>query len=179
MADTATVGIAATGTQSRPRLPRIPVLVLGLSLSIFLALTYLLCALFLALFPDMPVSHSFLGLFVPWFKSLDWYDLLNGLIEAIVDGWYIAAVFGTLFDGDPSLPDCQRRLVMLSGRRRKSRSIGYGRQQQHAKSYRQSCTVTSVTSCLLFLQNQHPPLFPRRYKWRWVAIVGKQGDGAG
>ncbi len=98
MADTATVGIAATGTQSRARLPRIPVLVLGLSLSIFLALTYLLCALFLALFPVMPVSHSFLGLFVPWFKPLDWYDLLNGLIEAVVDGWYIAAVFGTLYN---------------------------------------------------------------------------------
>lgn len=98
MTDTATAGVAATGTQPRARLPRIPVLALGISLSIFLALTYLLCALFLALFPDVPVSHSFLALFVPWFKPLSWYDLLNGLIEAIVDGWYVAVVFGMLYN---------------------------------------------------------------------------------
>jgi hypothetical protein len=98
MADTAAMSTAETGNQSRARLPRIPVLVLGLSLSIFLALTYLLCALFLALFPDAPVSHSFLGLFVPWFKPLSWSGLLNGLIEAIIDGWYFAAVFGVLYN---------------------------------------------------------------------------------
>jgi hypothetical protein len=98
MANSAADGMVATGTQSRARFPLIPVLVLGLSLSIFLPLTYLLCALFLALFPDVPVSHSFLGLFVPWFKPLDWHVLLNGLIEAIVDAWYFAAVFGTLYN---------------------------------------------------------------------------------
>jgi 2TM family of unknown function (DUF5676) len=98
MAETATLGIGATRAQWRTRLPRIPVLVLGLSLSIFLGLTYLFCTLVLVLFPNLPVSHSFLGLFVPSSKPLDWYDLLNGLIEAIVDGWYVAAVFGTLYN---------------------------------------------------------------------------------
>ena len=89
---------ARTGYRSRTRLPRIPVLVLGLSLSIFLVLTYVLCALFLVLFPNVPVSHSFLGMFVPLFKPLDRYDLFNGLPEAFVDGWYFAVVFGTLFN---------------------------------------------------------------------------------
>ena len=46
----------------------------------------------------MPVSHSFLGPFLPWFKPLDWYGALNGLIEAIVYGWYIALVFGMLYN---------------------------------------------------------------------------------
>ena len=98
MADTAVMSSAGTGSQSRVRLPRIPVLVFAISLSIFLALTYLLCALFLFLFPNVPVSHSFLGLFLPWFKPLGWSALLNGLIEAIVDGLYIAAVFGVLYN---------------------------------------------------------------------------------
>ena len=98
MADTAVMSTAGTESQSRAHFPRIPVLVFGLSLSIFLALTYLLCAIFLVLFPDVPVSHSFLGLFVPWFKPLSWIDLLNGLMEAIVDGWYFAAVFGVLYN---------------------------------------------------------------------------------
>ena len=98
MAYNATVDVPAGSNQSRVHLPRVPVLALGVSLSIFLALTYVLCALFLALFPDAPVSHSFIGLFVPWFKPLGWYDLLNGLIEAVIDGWYIAVVFGILYN---------------------------------------------------------------------------------
>ena len=97
MADATTTGSMVTG-RSAVHLRRIPILAFGVSLSIFFALTYLLCALFLVLFPDVPISHSFLGLFVPWFKPLTWYDLLNGLIEAIVDAWYVALVFGTLFN---------------------------------------------------------------------------------
>ena len=92
MADIAKAGVSTSGRS----LPRIPVVALGIALSVFLALTYVLCAMFLLLFPDVPVSHSFLGLFVPWFKPLNWYDLLNGLIESLVDGWYVALVFGTL-----------------------------------------------------------------------------------
>ena len=85
-------------TDAVRRLPRIPVWAFGISLSVFLALTYALCALFLLLFPAFPVSHSFLGLFLPWFKPLGWFDLLNGLIEALVDGWYVALVFGMLYN---------------------------------------------------------------------------------
>ena len=94
MVDPSGVGTTASGG----RLPRIPVWAMGLALSIFLVVTYILCALFLILFPDVPVSHSFLGFFVPWFKPLSWYDLLNGLMEAFVEGWYIALVFGMLYN---------------------------------------------------------------------------------
>ena len=94
MVDPAGTGAAV----SAGHLPRIPVWALGISLSVFLALTFILCALFLVLFPGMLVSHSFLGPFLPWFKPLDWYGALNGLIEAIVYGWYIALVFGTLYN---------------------------------------------------------------------------------
>lgn len=79
-------------------LPRIPVAPLGISLSVFLALTYGLCALFLVLFPDLPISHSFLGLVLPWFKPLGGYDLLMGGIEVFVLGWYVALVFGPLYN---------------------------------------------------------------------------------
>jgi hypothetical protein len=40
MADTVTMSSAGTESKSRTRLPRIPVLVFGLSLSIFLALIH-------------------------------------------------------------------------------------------------------------------------------------------
>lgn len=94
MADLANSGVKFSGRS----LPRIPVWALGISLSVFLVLTYVLCALFLALFPDVPVSHSFLGLFLPWLEPVTWYSLVTGLIEALVDGWYVALVFGTLYN---------------------------------------------------------------------------------
>jgi len=98
MVDRASAQTGLVGDQPGNRLPRIPVVPFGIALSAFLALSYLLCVLFLVLFPGAPVSHSFLGLFQPWLAPLLGYDLLMGLIEAIVLGWYVALVFGPLYN---------------------------------------------------------------------------------
>ena len=96
MANTATV--ASVTIESQVRALRVPVLVLGITLNIFLVLTYLLCLLFAILFPHVSISHSFVGLFVPLSEPVGWYELLTGLIEAIVAGWYFAVVFGMLYN---------------------------------------------------------------------------------
>jgi hypothetical protein len=80
------------------KLPRIPVLAFGVSLSIFLPLSYVACILILLLFPHAPFNHSVLIFFVPSPDEAGGYDLLMGLIEAFVGGWWIALGFGTLYN---------------------------------------------------------------------------------
>jgi hypothetical protein len=80
------------------KIPRIPVLALGISLSIFLPLSYLMCLLLLFLFPHVPLNHSVLIFFVPSLDEVGGYDLLIGVIEAFVGGWWMALGFGTLYN---------------------------------------------------------------------------------
>lgn len=76
----------------------IPVLPLGASLGAFFALSYAACVLFYLLFPDLVLNHAVLTLFLPGFKLLDWPSFFLGLIESIGYGWYVALVFGPLFN---------------------------------------------------------------------------------
>ncbi len=77
--------------------PRLPVAVLGLSLSLFLTITYVLCVGFDLLFPGQamhPLWHGFL----PGFTWLSWPSFLLGLVESLAYGWYFALIFGPLFN---------------------------------------------------------------------------------
>ncbi len=76
---------------------RIPVAVLGTSLGLFLAITYLLCVLFDLLFPGMAMYETWLRL-LPGFTWLSWPSFLLGLVESFAYGWYVALVFGPLFN---------------------------------------------------------------------------------
>lgn len=75
--------------------PRIPITALAFSLSAFLAVTFLLCFAAGILAPQLG-SHAFLQ----FFPRFSWTNrgLHHGLIESLAYGWYIAIVFGALFN---------------------------------------------------------------------------------
>ena len=71
---------------------------LGLSLSTFFAISYVICIMGYLLMPDFPVRHEALSIFLPGFKLLSWQSYFLGLIESFAWGWYIAAVFAPLYN---------------------------------------------------------------------------------
>ena len=76
----------------------IPVIALGLGLSLFLALSYILCVLAYVFVPSVPIAHSALALFLPGFTLLNWTSFCLGLIESLAWGWYVALVFGPIYN---------------------------------------------------------------------------------
>lgn len=77
--------------------PRIPVIAFGLSLGLFLTITYVLCVGFDLLFPGQAMYQTWLRL-LPGFTWLNWPSFLLGLIESFAYGWYVALIFGPLFN---------------------------------------------------------------------------------
>ncbi|AHX13351.1 hypothetical protein CH75_09490 [Dyella jiangningensis] len=71
---------------------------LGMALSLSFALSFALCILGYLLFPALPIAHSALSLFLPGFTLLSWTSFLLGLIESVFLGWYIAIVFGAIYN---------------------------------------------------------------------------------
>ena len=77
--------------------PRIPVIALGMSLGLFLAVTFILCVGFDLLFPEQAMYESWLRL-LPGFTWLSWSSFFLGLAESFGYGWYVALVFGPLYN---------------------------------------------------------------------------------
>jgi hypothetical protein len=89
---------ARSGTALPARsVPRIPVVALGLSLGTFLAVTYLLCVLFDLWFPGQAMYPAW-SPFLPGFTWLTWPSFFLGLVETFAYGWYVALVFGPIFN---------------------------------------------------------------------------------
>ena len=76
----------------------LPVFAFGISLSAFLAISFALCVSGYLLFPGLPVAHGALSLFLPGFKLLSWPGFFLGLVESLAWGWYIALIFGPLYN---------------------------------------------------------------------------------
>lgn len=76
---------------------RIPVIAFGWSLGLFLMITYTLCVGFDLLFPGQAMYQSWLRL-LPGFTWLTWQSFLLGLVESFGYGWYVALIFGPLFN---------------------------------------------------------------------------------
>lgn len=76
---------------------RIAVVPLGMSLGAFLAITFVLCVLFDLWFPALAMNSIWAPL-LPGFVWISWTSFLLGLIEAFAYGWYIALVFGPLYN---------------------------------------------------------------------------------
>jgi hypothetical protein len=76
----------------------IPVFALGSSLAVFFMISYALCVLFYLWFPEAASGHAVLTLFLPGFKLLTWQSFLLGLVESFAYGWYIALVFGPIYN---------------------------------------------------------------------------------
>ncbi len=93
------VSIDATGPS--PALDRhartIPVMALGMALGLFFAISFLICVT-TYLIPGLPVSHAMLTLFLPGFELLTWQSFCLGLVESFVWGWYVALIFGPLYN---------------------------------------------------------------------------------
>ena len=76
----------------------IPVLALGMSLSLFSLISYVICIIGYLLFPSLPINHAALSIFLPGFTLLSWPTFLLGLVESFAYGWYIALIFGPLYN---------------------------------------------------------------------------------
>ena len=76
----------------------IPVLAFGMSLSLFFVISYVICIIGYLIFPGLPINHAALSIFLPGFELLTWQTFLLGLIESFVWGWYIALIFGPIFN---------------------------------------------------------------------------------
>ena len=48
--------------------------------------------------PGFPVQHAALSTFLPGFELLSWRSFCLGMAESFVWGWYIAFVFGSLYN---------------------------------------------------------------------------------
>ena len=88
------VGAPLTSRSART----IPVLAFGMSLSLFSLISYVICIIGYLLFPGLPINHAALAIFLPGFELLTWRTFLLGLIESFFWGWYIALIFGPLFN---------------------------------------------------------------------------------
>ena len=87
---------ADMGRRSRSA-PRLPVVPLGLSLGLFLVITYAACVGFDLMFPGQAMYQTWLRL-LPGFSWLNWESFLLGAIESFAYGWFIALIFGPLFN---------------------------------------------------------------------------------
>jgi len=77
--------------------PRIPIAAFGMSLGLFLAIAFLLCVLFDLQFPDHAMYQSWQNL-LPGFTWLSWPSFFLGLAESFGYGWFVAIIFGPLFN---------------------------------------------------------------------------------
>ena len=76
---------------------QLPLVALGLSVSIFFVITYILCILLGLIWPDWSMHQPWLQFF-PGFEWLTVKGFSIGLVEAVLYGWYVAFVFGSLFN---------------------------------------------------------------------------------
>jgi hypothetical protein len=76
----------------------IHVFALGMSLGLFLLISYLLCILGYLLFPSLPISHASLAIFLPGFELLSWRSFFLGAAESYAWGWYVALILGPLYN---------------------------------------------------------------------------------
>ena len=76
---------------------RLPVFALGMSLGLFLGITFILCVGFDLLFPDHAMYRVWQPL-LPGFTWLTWPSFFLGLVESAAYGWYVALVFGPLYN---------------------------------------------------------------------------------
>jgi hypothetical protein len=62
------------------------------------ALSFVLCVLGYLVLPGLPVKHEALAIFLPGFELLTWQGFVIGLAESYAWGWYIALVFGSIYN---------------------------------------------------------------------------------
>jgi hypothetical protein len=76
---------------------RLAIVPLGLGLSAFGVVSYVLCILFGILVSERGM-HQLLPQLLPWFIWITWPSFFIGLIWSFVCGWYVAVLFVPLFN---------------------------------------------------------------------------------
>lgn len=74
------------------------IVVVGFSLSLFLVISYVICLIGYLVFPELPIYHAGLSIFLPGFRLLDWQSFFLGLIESFAYGWYAAVILVPLYN---------------------------------------------------------------------------------
>jgi 2TM family of unknown function (DUF5676) len=77
--------------------PRIPVFTLGMSLGLFFLVSYVLCVVFDLWLPEYAMNRVWAQL-LPGFTWISWPSFFLGLTETFAYGWYIALIFGPLYN---------------------------------------------------------------------------------
>lgn len=70
---------------------------MGMALSCFAILSYLLCLLLGLFAPDIRLHVPWLQ-FLPGFTWLTWGSFFLGLAELVVYAWYVAIAFGSFYN---------------------------------------------------------------------------------
>lgn len=76
---------------------RLSIFKVGMSLGLFLAITFSLCVAFDLLFPAYAMNPAW-GMLLPGFKWLSLTSFLIGLLETFVYGWYIAIIYVPIYN---------------------------------------------------------------------------------
>ncbi|MBC2861638.1 MAG: DUF5676 family membrane protein [Silicimonas sp.] len=92
-----TCGACVMGANDGTGRTFLPIVPLGWALSLFLALTYLVCIAFDLIFPGYAMYEVWSGL-LPGFVWLTPLGFAIGLIESFLYGWYAALIFGGLYN---------------------------------------------------------------------------------
>jgi hypothetical protein len=79
------------------RFPRVSLMALGMSLGVFGAVTFALCVAFDLAFPDLAMYPTWLRL-LPGVTWLTWPSFFLGFAESFAYGWYVALIFGPLYN---------------------------------------------------------------------------------
>jgi hypothetical protein len=90
-------GACAMGKSGPEGAVRIPLMALGWALSLFLTVTFLICVAFDLIFPGYSMYEAWAGL-LPGFVWLTPAGFVIGLVETFLYGWYVALIFGGLFN---------------------------------------------------------------------------------
>ncbi|MCD2362676.1 DUF5676 family membrane protein [Sulfitobacter mediterraneus] len=92
-----TCGACVMGANTGAGRPDLPLMPLGWALSLFLAVTFVVCVVFDLIFPDYTMYETWAGL-LPGFVWLTPVSFIIGLSESFLYGWYAALIFGGLFN---------------------------------------------------------------------------------
>lgn len=84
-------------TQANPYTSKLSISSVGMSLGLFLAITFTFCVAFDLLFPAYAMNSSW-GALLPGFEWLSLASFIIGLIQTFLYGWYIAIVFVPIYN---------------------------------------------------------------------------------
>jgi hypothetical protein len=78
--------------------PRLAIVPLGLTLSSFFVISYVLCVLYGLAVSDTGFHQTLMPMLIPGFTWIGWSSFVIGLVWSIVFGWYIAVLLAPLFN---------------------------------------------------------------------------------